>query len=395
MTNGRESDAKRHFVLNWLPWVLGLAGLGLYLVTLNRSLSFLPDWMSFFGLAPTGVRLSGWVWQPEIFAPAYHVVTYPFRWLPPSLVPLATNLFAAVCAALVLVQLARAVALLPHDRTRDQREHVQGRHALLTFSLAWLPPVFAVLVCALGLAFWEHGTNGTAEMFDLLLFAYVVRSVLEYRIDEREARLYRAAFVYGLGMTGNVAMIGFFPLFVVALVWSRQLGFFNVRFLSRLTLCGLAGLLFYLLLPAIGSLVPDQSLTFWDLLKTNLAAQKYVLGVFPKRTLLLLSLTSVLPVFLLSVRWASQFGDPSRIGVLLTTFVFHICHVVILLACLWMALDPAFSPRQVGLGFVFLPLYFLGALSVGYYAGYLLVVSRAPPTGSDPRPRWATRFNTP
>ncbi|MFO1513195.1 MAG: hypothetical protein U1F83_09835, partial [Verrucomicrobiota bacterium] len=380
MTNGRESDAKRHFVLTWLPWVLGLAGLGLYVITLNHSLSFLPDWMTFFGSAASGVRLAGWNWQPEYFSPAYYALTYPLRWLSPTLLPLGTNLFSALCAALALAQLARAVALLPHDRTRDQRERVDTKQSLLTFSLAWIPPVFAVLVCALGLGFWEHATNGTVEMLDLLLFSYVVRSLLEYRIDEREARLYRAALVYGIGMSSNVAMIGFFPLFIVALVWSRQLGFFNVRFLGRMALCGLAGLLLYLLLPTVGSLAHDQSTSFWQSLKMNLLAQKYLLAVFPKKTLLLLSLTSVLPVFLLSVRWASQFGDPSRIGVILTTIVFHVRHVVVLLACLWVALDPAFSPRQNGLGFAFLPLYFLGALSVGYYSGYLLLVSRATAT---------------
>ena len=112
----------------------------------------------------------------------------------------------------------------------------------------------------------------------------------------------------------------------------------------------------------------------------NLAAQKYVLSIFPRKTLLLLSLTSVLPVFMLSVRWASQFGDPSRIGALFTTVIFHACHVVVLLACLWVAFDPAFSPRKAGLGFAFMPLYFLGALSVGYYSGYLLLVSRAADT---------------
>jgi len=384
MTNGRESDAKRHFVLTWLPWILGLAALGLYLVTLNRSLSFLPDWLSMLGSAPAAVRMAGWSFQPDQFTPAYYLVTYPIRWLPPSSVPLAINLFSALCAAAALTQLARSVALLPHDRTRDQRDREADKHGLLNLSLAWIPPVFAVSVCALSLGFWEHGTNGTVEMFDLLLFSYVVRSLLEYRLDKNDNRLLRAAVVFGIGMAGNVAMVAFLPLFVVALVWTKQLGFFNIRFLGRMTLCGLLGVSFYLLLPLITSLGQDSTGSFWDALKVNLSAQKYVLTIFPKRTLLLLSLTSVLPVFLLSIRWASQFGDPSRIGVLLTTAIFHVCHIVILLACVWVAFDPAFGPRQTGLGFAFLPFYYLGALSIGYYSGYLLLVSRA--TASRLRP---------
>lgn len=377
MTNGRESDTRRPFSLTWLPWVLGLATLALYLATLNRSLSFLPDWITYFGTAPSGARIAGWTWQPEFFSPAYYVVTCPLRWLPPAWSPVAANLFSALCAGLALAQLARSVTLLPHDRTRDQRERELDKHALLASSLAWIPPLFAVLVCALGLGFWEHATNGTVEMFDLLLFSYVVRSLLEYRLDKQDSRLYRAALVYGIGMSGNAALTGFFPLFIVALVWTKQLGFFNVRFLGRMTLCGAAGLLFLFVLPLINSFGQEPAATFWQGLKANILVQNQILTVFPKRTLLLLSLTSVLPVFLLSIRWASQFGDPSRIGVVLTTVVFHVCHIVILLACLWVAFDPAFSPRQRGLGFAFLPFYYLGALSIGYYSGYLLVVSRA------------------
>lgn len=380
MTKGRESETKRHFTQAWLPWLLGVIALGCYSFTLNHSLAFLPDWLGLMGSAPAGARLAGWYWQPEIMAPGYYLVTLPLRWLPERLIPVATNLFSALCGALALVQLARSVALLPHDRTRDQRELVNTKDSLLNIPLAWLPPIFAVLVCGAQLSFWEHSTNGTVEMFDLLLFSYVVRSLLEYRIDLREVRLFRAAFVFGAGFAGNHAMIAFFPLFVGALVWTRQLGFFKLNFLGRIAFWGLAGLLLYLLLPTLGSLNQSHDLTFWQLLRGNLQFQKYLLFVFPKKTLLLLSLTSLLPLFLLSIRWASQFGDPSRIGVILTTAVFHVVHVVVLLACLWVALDPEFSPRKAGYGFVFLPFYYVGALCVGYYSGYLLLVFRAPGT---------------
>ena len=118
--------------------------------------------------------------------------------------------------------------------------------------------MLAALVCGLQLTFWENATaarrqasagSGSNEMFDLLLFAYVVRCLLEFRVDERESWLTRAAFVYGAAMTNNWAMIGFFPLFLAALVWFKGLSFFNLRFLGRVALCGLAGLSLYLLLP--------------------------------------------------------------------------------------------------------------------------------------------------
>jgi hypothetical protein len=88
--------------------------------------------------------------------------------------------------------LARSVAMLPHDRTDAQRKRERSDFSFLTTGSAWLPPVLAVLVCGLQLTFWEHATNWTGEMFDLLLFAVVIWSLLEYRLDEREWRLFLA-----------------------------------------------------------------------------------------------------------------------------------------------------------------------------------------------------------
>ncbi len=204
-------------------------------------------------------KISGWTWQPEVFNPVTFLVTYPLRWLPAAAIPLALNLFSAVCAALTLGLLARSVAMLPQDRTDAQRKRETSDFSFLTTGSAWLPPVLAVLVCGLQLTFWERATNWTGEMFDLLLFAFVIWSLLEYRLDEREWRLYVAAFVFGAGMADDWGMVGFFPLFLMAIVWLRGLDFFNLRFLGRMLLCGLAGLLFYLLLPLLARGFPQNA----------------------------------------------------------------------------------------------------------------------------------------
>src|SRR5439155_25798238 len=107
--------------------------------------------------------------------------------------PLALNLFSMVCAVLTLALLARSVTLLPHDRTHPQRLREKSEFSLLTVRAAWLPPLLAVIVCGLQLTFWEHATSASGEMLDLLMFAYVIRSLLEFRIDERESWLTRAA----------------------------------------------------------------------------------------------------------------------------------------------------------------------------------------------------------
>ena len=222
MTNGRSTDQKRLFTLTWLPWLLGALVL---VLPLPRQIAPCLLWLigpAYYN-SPHRDPLCRLHACPGISAPVYYIVTYPLRWLPVQHIPLALNFFSVLCGCWPSPT-GCSVALLPHDRTRDQRERETTRHSYLTIPLAWLPPVFATVVCALSLSVWGARTNAPREMFDLLLFAYVVRSLLEYRVDQKESRLYRTAFVLGAAITNNLAMIAFFPLFVVALVWDPQAG---------------------------------------------------------------------------------------------------------------------------------------------------------------------------
>lgn len=377
-------EKPQHFAARVLPWLVAATALAVYVLTLNH-------WMSLFNMGAVA-KASGWTWQPELLCPVLYAVTYPFHWLPPAAVPVALDLFSAICAALTLALLARSVALLPHDRTRDQREREHSDFSLLTIRAAWLPPVFAALVCGLQMTFWEQATNFTGETFELLLFAFVIWSLLEYRIDGREGRLLLAAFVYGAGMTDNwtaatlngSAFIGFLPIFIVAIIWIRGASFFDLGFLSRMTLCGLAGLSFYLLLPLVSVVSGNMPITFWQALKYNWSAQFNVIKLFFiwgdfRLTLGLLSFSSLVPVLALAIRWKSFFGEINKLGATLSTFMFHLIHGVFLVDCVWVALDPPLSPRnlfphQLGISLPFLTFYYLGALSVGYYSGYFLLV---------------------
>ncbi len=380
-----EFGSEKTFVRTFLPWLVAAGALAVYLLTLNR-------WVSLSSLLQVA-RVSGWTWQPELSGPLFWLVTYPFRWLPARAIPLALNLFAALCAALSLALLARSVALLPHDRTHQQRQRLTSGTGLLSLPSAWLPPVLAVIVCGLQLTFWEDATaissppapwGSGCEMLDLLLFAYVIRCLLEFRLEERESWLLRASLVFGLGITNNWAMIGFLPAFLMAVVWIKGLSFFNLGFLGRMSLCGLAGLSLYLLLPLLHGGTDTSSLSFWPSLKANFTAQKGVLMTFyqvGRHEVALLALTSLLPVFIIGIRWSSYFGDTSRLGVALATFMFHVVHALFLIACIWVAFDPPFSPRNKGFGAPFLTFYYLGALSVGYCSGYfLLLFSSAKPS---------------
>ncbi len=381
MTMDAQTDTRKGFVPRFLPWLLAAAALAVYWLTLNH-------WVSLFNLGSVA-KISGWTWQPEVLNPVSFLVTYPFRWLPVASIPIALNLFSAVCAALTLGLLARSVAILPQDRTEAQRKREQNPFSFLTIRSAWLPPVFAVLMCGLQLTFWENATNFTGEMLILLPFAFVIWSLLEYRLDEREGRLFLATFVYGASMANDWAMVCYFPVFITAIVWIRGLGFFNLRFFERMTLCGLAGILFYLLLPLVAVISSKVPVTFWEVLKFNLSSQFHVVKAFfingnVRDTLGLLSLSSLAPVLMLSIRWRASFGDPSPIGTALTSFMFHLVHAVFLAVCVWVVFDPPFSPREKGLG---LTLYYLSALGVGYYSGYFLLVFGKQPAVPLQRPR--------
>jgi tetratricopeptide (TPR) repeat protein len=395
MAREKRSDPLKTFAPRYLPWLLAVAAFVVYWLTLNR-------WVSQLNLG-TVVQISGWAWQPQFLNPVLFLVTWPFRSLPLAEIPLALNIFSAVCAALTLGLLARSVAILPQDRTDAQRERERSDFSFLTIWSAWLPPVLAVAVCGLQLTFWEQATNCTGEMFELLLFAFVVWSLLEYRLDEREWQLFLAAFVYGAGMADNWAMIGFFPLFFAAIIWTRKLDFFNLQFLGRMLLSGLAGMLFYLLLPLLIASAHKVPVTFWQALKSNLYAQSFMPKLFFLRpdfrqAVELLSLTSLLPVLLLSIRWKSSFGDNSKLGLALTSFMFHVVHAVIFGVCIWVAFDPPFSPRHLGFGLTFLTFYYLAALGVGYFCGYFLLVFGKQATSSrsqQPRPSPLDFLNIP
>src|SRR5437867_2281499 len=247
MTDDGSQVRSSPFVTVRLPWLIGAGGLLVYLLTLNH-------WVSLHSLG-TVARISGWLWRPELDKPLTIALLFPFRFLPQASIPLALNLFTALCAALTLVLLARSVSLLPHDLAPNQPFQKIQAPAILSIPTAWMPPLLAALLCGLQVSFWEHATSASGEMIDLLVFAYVIRCLLEFRIDQKQSWLSRAAWIYGAGMANNWAMIGFFPIFVSAILRAKGYGPFRERkFLLRMIAWGLAGLSLYLLLPTVASL---------------------------------------------------------------------------------------------------------------------------------------------
>ena len=385
MPQKNQSNPDRQFAPRYLPWLLAMAMLAIYALTLN-------PWVTVANLMPVA-KVSGYLWQPDFYNPLMFLFTYPFRWLPPAKIPLALNIFSALCAAATLGLLARSVALLPHDRTEMERTRERSDFAYLTTRSAWLPPLLTVALLGLEFGFWENATSFTGESLNMLIFAIVIWLLLEFRRDERVGRLYLAAVIYGAGLTENWALVGFLPVFVIAILWLRGLEFFKLRFLLRMTLCGLAGMLFFLVLPVVGKMNGNFSMTFWELLKPAWQLDWQVIHALSnddvRQNLLIMSATTFLPVLVMAIRWSASFGDHSRMGTALTNYMFHGVHAVIFTVCVWVMFDSPFSPSQLSLGTPALTMYYFSALGVGYYCGYYLLVfgKKAVPTRRSPRPR--------
>ena len=390
---------ERRFVRAGLPWAIAVVGALIYMATLSR-------WLTLNSL-PLVAEVSRWQWQPLLSKPVLFLLTFPVKWLPAPWTPLALNLFAAVCGSLTLALLARSVALLPQDRLQQQRLLLQDEHGLLTLRNAWVAPALAAVALGLQLSFWENATAASGEMLDLLLFATVIWCLLEHRCDPRPRWLDRAALVCGLALANSWAMAVFVPLVAVALIWSRRLKFFNVRFLQRIEssawkktipalssdgrfflrmmLFGLAGLSLLLLLPLLQAFSPDSALSFWQALRGVLGAYKSTIMLLAGRCFLanrdvslLMIAVSLAPVLFLSIRWRAAGGLESSRQLDPMSIVFYVAHAFLLLVCLSIPFDPPFSPRQLGrrlgLGLPFLPLYYLSALSIGYYSGFFLLI---------------------
>src|SRR5262245_16259433 len=223
MTTPHELAPESNFIRSRLPWLIAAGALVVYALTLNH-------WVSFSN-ATNVARMSGVSWSAELHGPVYFLVTLPLRWLPLKYLPLALNLFSMLCAVLTLALLARTVALLPHNRTEAQRQREHSEFSFLSIREAWIPPLLAAAVCGLQLTFWEHATatsseaatmwspTGSDEMFSLLLFAYVVRNLMEFRASRNDSWLMRAALVWCAGMANSWILFCLFPAFLISLIW--------------------------------------------------------------------------------------------------------------------------------------------------------------------------------
>ena len=391
MPKENQIDPRTNFVPRRLPWVLGGVMLVVYWATLN-------PWVNLQNIQWVAT-VSGWNWRSQFQEPLSFLLTLPFRWLPVAHIPIALNLLSTICSAATLAVLARSVAILPHDRTEMERLRERSDFSFLSGWAAWAPPVAAVIFAGFQLTFWENATSFNGASFDLLWFAVILWQLLEYRMDEREGRLYLAAGLFGAGLIENWGLVGFIPVFLMMIIWLRGLSFFKLDFLIRLTWWGLIGMLvlLVLLIPLLARFSGAYPVGFGEAVKFILKNDWQVVKLMHvgeiRHDLALMSLTSLLPAFLMALRWSASFGDSSRMGATFVNYMMYGVHGLILGVLIWVTLDPPFSPRQLipetGLHAPGLTFYYLAALCLGYYCGYFLLIfgqsSRRSRRNSNPR----------
>jgi tetratricopeptide (TPR) repeat protein len=370
-----DPGAKRPIVLS--PWLVALAAMVLYGVMLNGSVTF--------GSLPLASQIMGWdwhprplLWRPNPQFPLFFILTYPLRWLPAGWRVMGLNALTAACAALTLAILAHSVRLLAHDRTSEQRRRLRGDDALLPVRAAYLPAAFAVLLLGAQSTFWENAVAGTGEAINLLVFAFLILCLLEYRVSKGDWLPGLFAFVYGVGLSNSWALIGFFPCFLLALMWIKGRGFFDWRFVLRVVGCGALGLLLYGLIPLQCALAHDGG--FWHTLHLKLSEQRAFLTRIPRYFAVVAALPTLIPLLVAAIKWPSSDGN-SKPGLLGFTLLLPIVNLAFLAVGILMFFDVSFSPnpRNMGIGITvgtsgFLSFYYLGALSVGYFSGYVLLV---------------------
>ncbi|HTI68922.1 MAG TPA: tetratricopeptide repeat protein [Candidatus Limnocylindria bacterium] len=359
----------RLFVTRKLPWLLAALALALYLVTGSR-------WVTTASLFPV-IQASGWDWSLPMGHPFVYLVGKGLRLVAGANFPLAANLFTAFLGASCVWMLARVVALLPHNRTISQRVRERSEIGLLTLPLAWVPPVLAVVVFAFALTVWQHATAFTGEMIDLTVFAYCVMCVAEFRLDRSEARLYRMAFVYGCGMANNPALVAYGPVMLGALGWTMGFSFFRPKFLLPLFAFGLLGTCLILVMPVVAVSGHRYEQGFWELVGVEFSGIKDALVGSPRGRISMFAVIMLLPLGVIAVKW-QPFADKT-IEALVTQFIFHLAQIAWLGGCMWVMLDGRFSPRRIVISPSLLTFYFTGAVAVGYFAGYYLLVAFSKP----------------
>jgi predicted Zn-dependent protease len=298
----------------------------------------------------------------------------PLQFLPAAWVPLAVKLFAAALAAAILGLVARTVQLLPWDHSWEKA----GRLACA------LPGLTAVVICGLEFNFWQEATSTCRELLDLLLVTSAVWLLLEYNVRQKRGWLGAAAVVWGAGMAENWVMLLTLPLFVAAVIRLEGLRFFQLQFMLWLAGLGLAGFSIYAVQPLANGLMPHGVWTMGESWRNSfyqtkgVALQLYYLWRGHRLLVLAVLIYFLVPTLPLLIRTRDE-GTHNRSGVdRFQIWLYRALRLGLLLACFWLAFDPAPGARQMlyasSIRLPLLTLDYLVALGAAFLVGNLLLI---------------------
>jgi len=354
---------------HWLrrfPFQVALGALLFYALTLSHGVTV--------GSLALTAKIAGWDWLPLAGHPLLWLFTLPLRLLPAGWVPLGLNLFSAGCGAVTLGLLVWSLELLPW----------LGPPATLPGWRGRLPALLAVTACGLEASFWQEATAANGGMLDVLLLAAAAGCLLKYRAGKDHRWLWVAAFTWGAGMTESWVMIITLPLFIGSLAWLWGLRFFKLQSLLPLAGLGLAGFALYALLPLANGLWPGSPWNLHQAWVQSLRMTRVMLSgtysqfwVRHRIMVLVLLLFYLLPLVALLGRFGNESTRSKSQLDRSLIWIFRGVGASLLLFCLWLALDPAFGPRQllarqINVTLPLLSFAYLNALGIGFLAGNLL-----------------------
>jgi tetratricopeptide (TPR) repeat protein len=366
----------------WRSWPVrvGLIFGTLYLLTASRCVTVES--------LPLTEAMAGWQPRSPAFAPLTGWVALPLGLLPEAWQPVALNWFGAFCAALTLGLLAAILELAPWDRP-------------LTTLPAWsrnFPLLLGAGLCGLQYDFWLAATQANGQSMQVVLFALAVWCLFRSRADGSRRWTECAAFVWGGGLVENWLLLLALPLFALTLAWMEVRRYRDavrllehilngrlIRAWSRQFLAGVAGYLTALLLALLLVQGSRPSPGWGGALHTLLAAEKRILqeaslqltGGQVAITVLTLSFY-LLPLAIFAFyRPEPELRNLGPMG-RWKTGLRRAASAIYVLAVLWLAADPEFSPRliwrkQTGEMMPLLSLDFVAGLSGAFLAGNLLL----------------------
>lgn len=349
-----------------LPLFVALGAFVVFVLTLSWGISA--------GGTTLAAVLAGWDWHPLFGTPARWLLTLPLRILPAGWVPVCLNLFAAACASVTLALLVRCVLLLsPGQSRRQSSEPAIG-----------LPAFLACAACGLEYSFWHEATASSGEMLDVLLLAGMVWCFLEFLASRVIFWAGAAAFIWGAKVGQNWAMILTLPLCFATIVWQLKVEVINKKLWIAIIGMTLGGFCIWLIQPLWSGLLPGSPVTFSESFKSAFAASKNQFEIYhlvfwrAHRTLTLAVMAVYLvPILSCMLSKPDQIKSASKDADKFQVRVFYAAQVSLLVVCVWLALEPAFGPRQLivrhlGSYIPLLNLDFLDGLGIGVLSASLL-----------------------